>query len=121
MEVGRKTLLDILIKLMKQLTIDERFLQLRPEEEGELLGQYESFREFFTAFGNWCENTDFTYRDEALNDPNELMAQFVASHWIDMNLPLDHWDGWEDGEKRDFLKQASRLGINVATLDTPKS
>ena len=101
---------------MKQITIDERFLKLRPDQSGENLGEFDSFREFFTAFGNWCHNTDFTYRDEVLNDPNQLLAQFVSSYWMDFNLPLDQWEEWDTEDKLDFVKQISRLGLNVAAL-----
>lgn len=103
---------------MRQIILDERFLLLRPDHKGKgtLTGEYDDFREFFSALGNWCHNTDFTYRDEVLNDPQQVLAQFVASHWYDFNLPLDQWRDWDKADQEDFIKRATALGMDVAQM-----
>ncbi len=37
----------------------------------------EDFREFFVAFGEWCEMADFEEDYKAMKDPEEMLEVFM--------------------------------------------
>lgn len=41
------------------------------------------------------------------------MANFVASHWYDFNLPLDNYKEWEIEDIQEYLKTLIKMDIRL--------
>lgn len=63
--------------------------------------------------GNWAYTTDFTYRDSVLENPGQMMANFIASHWLDVSgLVLDGaWKELEVDECDELTQACYKLGV----------
>lgn len=62
--------------------------------------QYEDWRDFFEALHFFGYHTDFTYRDNDTTNVDMFFGHFIASHYLDSNLPLDDMvDEYENESK----------------------
>ena len=50
---------------------------------------YEDYRDLFESIHNFGYTTDFTYRDNVTMNQDEFIAHWIASHYLDVNLPND--------------------------------
>lgn len=87
--------------------LSKKWLKVREE--------FDDWRDFWQALGDWGYTTDFTYRDNVLNNQNLMLLHFLAD-WYSTNnkqLPLDDFMDWDIKDRIDFAVEAKSLGLKL--------